>query len=225
MPRKHTRKNRRNRRKRGGEDPDIEMGPVPNVEYMGTVPPDPKRFEEYDRKAVERAFKRPSSPAETEAVFQGPTPDEKLKSEQMKMFYEDPHNRDPWQDLTIFSDKGGKRTRKRRRNKRKNSRKRRSRKGGEAAQSVGSNDRQKMLYRLQELMRLNQTNTQHFQELDDRLYDIEQMSASERQQHQDEYERLNNEIQQLRQTNDAAQREFEELRQQYMNQYMSTMNA
>lgn len=125
MPRKYTRKNRRHRRKRGGQEPDIEMGPEPNVQYMGPVPPDPKRFEEYQKKAVESAFKRPSSPAETEAIFEGPTPDEQLKLEQMKMFDEDPQNRDPWQDLTIFSDKGGRRTRKKRRNKKRNSRHRR----------------------------------------------------------------------------------------------------
>jgi hypothetical protein len=125
MPRKHTRKNRRHRHKRGGQEPDIEMGPELTTEYMGSVPPDPNRFDEYEKRAVENAFKRPSSPEEAAAVFEGPNPEEKLKSEQKMMEDEDPLNKDQWSELTIFSDKGGRRTRKRRRNKKRNSRRRR----------------------------------------------------------------------------------------------------
>ena len=127
MPRKHTRKNRRRRVKRGGQEHDIEMGPEPNVTYMGAVPPDPKRFEEYDFRHATRELARPSSPSETEAFFEGPNPEQKLKREQEMMGDEDPLNKDPFdrEELTIFSDRGGRRTRKRRRNRRKNTRRRR----------------------------------------------------------------------------------------------------
>jgi len=125
MPRKQTRRIRRRKVKRGGQERDIEMGPEPNVSYMGPVPPDPKRFEDYDLKNAKRELARPSSPAETEAFFAGPSPEQKLQREQQMMGDEDPLNKDPWNDLTIFGDRGGRRTRKRRRNRRKNSRHRR----------------------------------------------------------------------------------------------------
>jgi hypothetical protein len=98
------------------------------------------------------------------------------------------------------------------------------RKGGDIPIDI-PNEKQKMLNRLQQLMLLNQTNQQRYQELDDRLYDIEQMNPNIRQQHQDEYNQLENEIQQLRESNNESQREFEQLRQQYMSQYMSTTQA
>lgn len=122
MPRKYTRRIRRHRVKRGGQEHDIEMGPEPDVSYMGPVPPDPKRLKEYEYKNARRELARPSSPAETEAFFAGPTPEEKLKREQKMMGDEDPHNKDPWDDLTIFGDRGGRRTRKRRRTRRRNRR-------------------------------------------------------------------------------------------------------
>jgi hypothetical protein len=127
MPKKYTRRIRIRRVKRGGQERDIEMGPEQDIPYMGSVPPDPKRFEEYDLKNAKRELARTSSPAETEAFFEGPTPEQKLQREQKMMGDEDPLNKDPFdrEDLTIFSDRGGRRTRKRRRNKRKNSRRRR----------------------------------------------------------------------------------------------------
>lgn len=128
MPRKYTRKNRRNRHKRGGQEPDIEMGPISEYEYMGQIPPDPERFKKYEKKTMELALARPGTPDEVISVFEGPTPEEKQKLEQKNMADEDPLNKDPFEreELTIFGDKGGRRTRKKRRNKkRKNTRRRR----------------------------------------------------------------------------------------------------
>ena len=96
--------------------------------------------------------------------------------------------------------------------------------GGDAP-NINQNERQKMLDRMQQLMRLNQTNAQLYQDLDDRLYDIEQMNPDQRQQHEDEYNQLEAQIDQLRRSNNESQREFEQLRQQYMTQYMSTTQA
>jgi hypothetical protein len=131
MSKKYTRKNRRYRRKRGGDPDDIESGLEPMQTYMGPVPPDPKRFEDYEKKMsefnkkkVQESFDTPISPDETAAFFEKPNPTE---VERMKMTDEDPHYKDPWEELTIFSNKGGRRrtTKKRRRNKRKSSRHRR----------------------------------------------------------------------------------------------------
>ena len=124
MPRKHTLKNRRrhNRHKRGGQERDIEMGSSPDNKYMRELPPDPERFNEYDRKSIKHAFQRPGSPDETAAFFEGPTPEEKLKEEQNKMADEDPLNKDQWTDLTIFSDGGSRKTKK---NRKRNSRRKR----------------------------------------------------------------------------------------------------
>jgi hypothetical protein len=109
--------------------------------------------------------------------------------------------------------------------KRKRFTRKRSHKIGGDVPIINNSDRQKMLDRMQQLMRLNQTNAQLYQDLDDRLYDIEQMNPDERQQHQDEYNQLESQINQLRQSNNESQREFEQLRQQYMTQYMSTTQA
>jgi hypothetical protein len=126
MPRKYT---HRNRRHRGGQQPDIEMGPEPQQTYMGNVPPNPHRFEEYDRKAAQRELARRSSPAETAAFFDGPNPQQKLESEQRKMFDEDPHNKDPWSELNIFRNesRGGRRRSKKRRSSKRSNKKRYSR--------------------------------------------------------------------------------------------------
>jgi hypothetical protein len=123
MPRKYTRKNKRRRFKRGG---DIESGTVEDITPMTSIPPDPNRFKQYQDNMIRESYK-PVSNKEAAALFDGPNPEEKIKNEQEMMRNEDPLNQDPFdrEDLAIFSNKGGRRTRKRRRNKRKNSRRRR----------------------------------------------------------------------------------------------------
>jgi hypothetical protein len=123
MPRKYTRRIKRRRVKRGG---DIESGTVENVTPMRTVPPDPERFKRYNDQMI-RQLNKPVSTEEAAAVFAGPNPEQKLQREQEMMGNEDPLNQDPFdrEQLTIFSDRGGRRTRKRRQNKRKSSRHRR----------------------------------------------------------------------------------------------------
>ena len=123
MPRKYSRKNKRHRIKRGGFD--IESGPVPNITPMKSVPPDPERFQRYDSQ-MRAESARPVSREDAESIFSGPNPEEKTKKELDMMANEDPRNRDPWQDLNIFSDRGGRRrSKKRRTHKRKTTRRRR----------------------------------------------------------------------------------------------------
>lgn len=122
MSRKYTRRIRRRRVKKGG---DIESGTVENVSPMTSIPPDPERFKAYQERIV-RELNKPISKEEAASVFAGPNPQQKLQKEQEMMGNEDPLNKDPFvrDDLSIFNDKGGRRTRKRRnkKNKRKNSR-------------------------------------------------------------------------------------------------------
>jgi hypothetical protein len=108
MPRKYTRKNNRRRVKRGG---DIESGTVQEIAPMTSVPPDPERFTQQQQQMVRESLK-PVSKQQVEAVFAGPTPEEKEKMNAEMMMDEDPLNKDPWSQLNIFSDKGGRRSRK-----------------------------------------------------------------------------------------------------------------
>lgn len=114
---RHTRKIRNRRRnKKGG---DIESGPEPVVAPMTSIPPDPERFNKYDAQ-MRADLSKPVSKEMVENVFAGPTPEQKSEKERQMMENEDPQYADPWTDLTIFSNTGGKR--KRRRNKRKTKR-------------------------------------------------------------------------------------------------------
>jgi hypothetical protein len=99
------------KKRRGGNDE--EMGPpIKSVEPYD-IPPDPKRFEDLEKKMLKSNLSRPSSPQEVESVFSGPTPEGKEVIERNTMAWEDPLNQDPFdrEQLQIF--KGGK-TRKRR---------------------------------------------------------------------------------------------------------------
>lgn len=128
MPKKYTRKNKRRRVKRGGQDNDIESGPIENITPMSSVPPDPERFQRYEEQMRAEAS-RPVSREAAAAIFEGPNPEQRLRGEQEMMADEDPLNKDPFEreDFTIFSEKGGRRSRKKRRNKRKSSRRTRHR--------------------------------------------------------------------------------------------------
>lgn len=99
--------------RKGGQN-DIEMGPEPSVKYMKDIPPDPKRFDDYDYKIAKREIERSGSPDETEAFFDGPNPEEKKEYELNMMSQEDPLNKEPFarEELNIFNIKGGKRDRK-----------------------------------------------------------------------------------------------------------------
>ncbi len=122
MPRKYTRKIKRHRSKRGG---DIESGIAEDIAPMTSVPPDPERFKKQQQQMIRESLK-PVSNEEAEAVFSGPTPEEREKLNAQGMMNEDPLNMDPWFGLNIFSNTGGRRKSKRRRNhKRKNTRRRR----------------------------------------------------------------------------------------------------
>jgi hypothetical protein len=100
------------KKRRGGYDE--EMGPNPPDVEPYSVPPDPKRFDDFNKKFVQSNLVRPSSPQEVESVFSGPTPEGKESLERGQMSWEDPLNQDPFdrEQLEIF--KGGK-TRRRRR--------------------------------------------------------------------------------------------------------------
>jgi hypothetical protein len=117
---KHTRRHKRrnHKNKRGGDDKDIEMGPDVNIEYMKTVPPDPERFKKYQEKLIKESF-NPVSREEMYSVFDRANPEEKLNMENERMMDEDPRMKDPFEveELKIFDNEGGRKTR--RRHKRK----------------------------------------------------------------------------------------------------------
>jgi len=102
------------KRRGGGEDLDIEMGPEQTEVKPYGVPPDPERFNKLNQKMLQSSLSRPSSPKDVAAVFEGPTHKDREKHENKQMGDEDPLNIDPFirEDLTIY--KGGK-TRRRRR--------------------------------------------------------------------------------------------------------------
>jgi hypothetical protein len=117
MPKKYTRKNKRRRVKKGG---DIESGTVEDITPMKMTPPDPERFKKQQELMIQESFK-PVSKEEVDSVFAGPTPEEKEIMSNEHMMDEDPLNKDPFEreELTIFSNRGGRRTRKRRRHRKR----------------------------------------------------------------------------------------------------------
>ena len=94
------------KKRRGGYDE--EMGLVPTDVWPYPVPPDPRRFTDFNKKLLKSNLSRPSSPQEAEAVFSGPTPEGKETIERGQMASEDPLNQDPFdrEELQIF--RGGK---------------------------------------------------------------------------------------------------------------------
>jgi hypothetical protein len=126
MPRKYTRKISRHRKRTGGTY-DIEMGPPVKQTYMGSVPPDPRRFDTYNSRIMQE-INRPISPAQASAYFAGPNPEERRKMEEKYMGDEDPLNINPLNKPVNFSYDSYGGTRKRRHRKRHSSRKNISRK-------------------------------------------------------------------------------------------------
>jgi hypothetical protein len=96
------------KRRGGGSDYDIEMGPEITPIKLYPVPPDPKRFERYDQ----LIRSRPASPEEAVELFSGPTPEAKQAMERREMGLEDPLNVGPYdrEELKFFS-RGGRRSR------------------------------------------------------------------------------------------------------------------
>ena len=100
------------KKRRGGGDWDIEMGPKPEpVEPYG-VPPDPERFKKLQQKMLQSSLSRPVSPQEAAAVFEGPTFEDREKMERSQMSEHDTKDLPNWEEMKIYS--GGK-TRRRRR--------------------------------------------------------------------------------------------------------------
>lgn len=120
MSKKYTRKNKRCRVKRGG---DIESGTVEDITPMTSIPPDLERFKKQQEQMVMESLK-PISKEKAAAVFAGPTPEERERMSNQHMMDEDPLYKDPFErdELKIFGNKGGRRSRKKRRNKRRSAR-------------------------------------------------------------------------------------------------------
>lgn len=101
------------RSKRGGDELDIESGIVEPITPMKAIPPDPERFNLYDKKIRSHLSKPLPSEAVTN-IFGGPTPEQKQSNENKMMFNEDPLNQDPFEreQLNIFNETGGRKRRK-----------------------------------------------------------------------------------------------------------------
>lgn len=125
MPKRHflkTRKTRKHRKRGGGEDYDIEQGPVIPVVPLKRIPTDPvKRQEE-----IGRSITKGISPAEAELVFSGPNPEEKQRLERSEMSrYDRDRDVDAYtsSEMPLFSEGGRKKSRRHRRKTRRARRK------------------------------------------------------------------------------------------------------
>jgi hypothetical protein len=92
------------KKRRGGDD--LEMGPeIPYVQPY-PIPPDPERFQRYEKQMRIQSLQ----PGEAELLFAGPNPEEKQAIERQKMEDEDPLYEDKWNELQIFTKEGGKKS-------------------------------------------------------------------------------------------------------------------
>ena len=126
MQKRHFSKTRRriHRKRGGGEDYDIEQGPVIPVVPLKRIPTDPvKRQAELGKSLTKKI-----SPAEAESVFSGPNPEERQRLERSEMNMYDKEDPDvaayTSSDMKMFSE-GGRKKRKSRRVTRKTKRVRR----------------------------------------------------------------------------------------------------
>lgn len=125
MPKKHFSKTRKYRRKGGGDGEwDIEKGTIMEVPPLRRIPTDPIRKQQ----ELGRSFTKSMAPAEAEAFFSGPTPEQQQRSERLAMEKYDKDDPDiaaytDYSDMPLFT-KGGRR-RKTRRHRRKTRRVRR----------------------------------------------------------------------------------------------------
>jgi hypothetical protein len=128
MPKKYSRKNKIRRFKRGGQEPDIEMGKSEHINPMSSVPPDPDRFREQQERMIRASYK-PLSSEQVAAVFAGPTPEERERMNTQRMMDEDPQYTNPYarSDFSMFGNTGGRRSKHRtsRRTRKRNASRRR----------------------------------------------------------------------------------------------------
>lgn len=216
MPRKMKtiKKGRRHKTRRGGSnDEDIEMGRVSPVQYMKKIPPRPERIREHELNFIRRSM-RPLSSREVANVFDGPTPEQRIKLETRTMLNEDPQFQEPFQreELRIFK-RGGKRYHKKRATK--NLRRRRGGDNGatqrieveedEDFMHMGEEDehmdeepmdeeQNEVIVRMNSIMR---DTIAHIEDLDTRLDELEQMSEEEREPFQEEARYLKSELRRL----------------------------
>jgi hypothetical protein len=105
------------KRRGGGKDDDIEMGPSPRTQYMGPVPPDPDRFKKYAELEAAHIRKYPLTSEQAAKFFEQGNPEQKEASERGAMSSEDTLGDINYGEFKIFgsNDKGGRRKRKTRR--------------------------------------------------------------------------------------------------------------
>jgi hypothetical protein len=122
MPKRHFSKTRRriHRKRGGGEDYDIEQGPVIPIVPLRRIPTDPIR----KREELGRNFTKSMPAAETEAFFRGPTPEGTQAIERSRMGMEDKEDPDiaaytDYSDMSLFTKGGRRRTRRHRRKTRR----------------------------------------------------------------------------------------------------------
>jgi hypothetical protein len=97
---------------------------------------------------------------------------------------------------------------------------RRNKKGGDTnIQPTNDTQQQRKLAEIQSLTRENRRNMERYQELDDRLFEIEEMIPEQRQLHAQEENDLTRQIDELREINNQSQQRFEQLRNEYFQQY------
>jgi len=90
--------------------------------------------------------------------------------------------------------------------------------GGDIIQQSNT-DRRNKLSELQSLIQQNQRNTEIYNQINDRLDEIEDISDQESLSHNDEYNRLNEQLVQLQQRDYELQERFEQLRAEYIRDY------
>ena len=118
MPKRHFSKTRRRyKRKGGGEDYDIEQGPVMPIVPIKRIPTDPIRKQE----ELGRNLTSVISPDQAELVFSGPNPEERQRLERSEMGMYDKEDPDVTaytsSDMKLFSEGGKRRRTKRHRRK------------------------------------------------------------------------------------------------------------
>jgi hypothetical protein len=131
MARKYTRKRRRHRVKRGGQDKDnfidLEKGPEVNYEYITNLPAKSDRFKQYERQMLKESMK-PITSSQAAAVFAGPNPEEREEMARQNLLNEDKRLGDRFdeEELKMWGnfETGGKKSRKRRRSRSRRSRSR-----------------------------------------------------------------------------------------------------
>ena len=112
MPKKYFSKTRKYRRKGGGDGEwDIEKGTIIDVPPLRRIPTDPIKKQE----ELGINFTKSMAPAEAEAFFSGPTPEQQQRSERLAMEKYDKEDSDiaaytDYSDMPLFS-KGGRRRR------------------------------------------------------------------------------------------------------------------